>query len=436
LEHCVEVLGAQRAQAIESLKERASNYAVPMLPSCTGSTILKASASGLDLTEAVNEDCQPGLERFIEAIENTYGDAEEEMRAIVAVVPGSDVKRLYSEFWRRRAFWTDQLEETWSAWERATRSMHQTSESALHVWTDIMSTLPMYLSSKADFSGLSPVLACGLADVAAAGLDMELWEIQCSRCPSALDSNGSLDKTGESNECWTDPPSSGEHKSRVLIISILEVLGKDSALHMVGQALAGKATTTHRMPAGHLAVAIAVARSGDADMVFEWLNRTGPRGQWVVWLVDCLIEAMCEAANCGDTSTIQEVLRLCESLGGKHFANAVCSAGSRASTRTGMTPLQLATAGEHSSAVEVLHSNTFLEPLKQALYADIVPTKGPGEEDGASNLASGNICIPDMSSDIDSANSDEVAVKKMTDLSPTEKSDLWSNMLKSVLPSW
>jgi hypothetical protein len=101
-----------------------------------------------------------------------------------------------------------------------------------------------------------------------------------------------------------------------------------------------------------------------------------------------------------------------------------------------MTPLQLATAGEHSSAVEVLHSNTFLEPLKQALYADIVPTKGPGEEDGASNLASGNICIPDMSSDIDSANSDEVAVKKMTDLSPTEKSDLWSNMLKSVLPSW
>lgn len=142
--------------------------------------------------------------------------------------------------------------------------------------------------------------------------------------------------------------------------------------------------TTPMFPAAHLTVAIAVARCDDAEVVLRWLTQNGTKGQWVVWLVDCLIEALCEAAELGDEPRVLEVLDFCESLGSTQFADAVCSAGSRALNRSGVTPLELATAAGHTSVMQLLSSiyeldrcakqvfstNILAEPATKLAYAE------------------------------------------------------------------
>jgi len=51
----------------------------------------------------------------------------------------------YSSLWRRRAFWTEQLEETWDAWEHALECLHESGDVSKLVGSKFVSTSPAYL---------------------------------------------------------------------------------------------------------------------------------------------------------------------------------------------------------------------------------------------------------------------------------------------------
>jgi hypothetical protein len=286
LQHCLNELSAQRSSAVTAVRERASQYTVPTLSSW--GTIGSATAHTTHTDARVlnlkicspptRKDLQPDVNRYLEAIHNTYNDVEAETRAIVAAVPDDGVERLNLDFGRRRAFWVLQLEETWSAWEQATCNMHLSGESAARVWSDIMTATPMYLLVKGEVSSMSPTLLQGLASVAAAGFELELLQLTCARCSSV----------GCSEEVF-DSGSQTSHEPHRLLLSVLKCLGEACALHEVGKLLADShAIVTSALPVEHLEVAEAVARCGDAELVLAWLTRMGSRGQWIVWLVDIL----------------------------------------------------------------------------------------------------------------------------------------------------
>lgn len=220
------------------------------------------------------------------------------------------------------------FEESWATWEEATNDMLQVCEAAAKVWADIVAFVPMCLPCSGGSVAANPELVQSLVDIAATGLELELSDLHRSK----------------------DRPSTW-----LFLISILEVLGEVRALHLVGLTLLlENVTAMRRLPKEHIAVAVAVARCSDAAFVFAWLSQTGSVGQWLVWLVDCLIEALCEAAQNGDEAFVKKGLELCEALGGSQLANAVCGAGSRSSARLGSTPLQLAVASESVAVVELL----------------------------------------------------------------------------------
>lgn len=339
LENCVTALNTQREQAIAGLRERASHY-----------TVLGPDR-GHGNQACENEELQPGMSRYLEAANVTYENIVEETRALMGAVSENDVKRLYSHFWRRRDFWKTQLEETWSAWEKSTQDLHKIGDDVANVWFDIMTCTPLCLPAKPRLSALCPKLVEGLAHIAATGFELELFELQLSeRSPS------------NSSETDEDADSTPAQPSRcTLMTAVLEVVREAGALHKVGEALLRPdGVALSHLPVAQTAVAVAVARCDGADLVIQWLKYTGNKGQWVVWLTDCLIEATCEAAQQNDIDAVKSAVELCETLGGLRFASAVCNAGSRSPAREGKTPLQLAMSHGHVEVAELLRAQLLL----------------------------------------------------------------------------
>jgi hypothetical protein len=304
--------------------------------------------------------------------------------------------------------------------------MYRLNEEASQVWQDIIISAPLSTLLKPGQADPCPELLQALAGVATAGFELELLDLQRSNKESA--------STGFCS-----------HESRFLSTSVLNILSGASVLHRVGTALLhDRVVSVPVLPPHHLAVAIAVARgqSDDADIVFLWLNQDGFGRQWLVWLVDCLIEALCEAAQEGDETAVRDTVKLCESLGGTQLVEAVCKAGSRSTKREGRTPLDLATAGDHTAIEDILRCHYLLESLKGALIPS--PVKDLNVEEAQSESYDNAIDVSDSENESMAVESSKVIdedlsfIKRSTsELSLCEKAEkkpLWVSMLRSALP--
>jgi hypothetical protein len=277
----------------------------------------------------------------------------------------------------------------------------------------------MYLLVKGEVSSMSPTLLQGLASVAAAGFELELLQLTCARCSSV----------GCSEEVF-DSGSQTSHEPHRLLLSVLKCLGEACALHEVGKLLADNhAIVTPALPVEHLEVAEAVARCGDAELVLAWLTRMGSRGQWIVWLVDSLIEALCESALHGEEEIVLNVLARCESLGGAQFANAVCSAGSRSPSRAGMTPSQMA-SGRLKEVLTERYTSDILK--RDAGFGD--PASLGSDSKGSHQQLSDNVVdVAAISTDTNiAANIEELIPPKEQCPSLAERMQLWVGSLFTI----
>jgi len=125
MERCLKILACQQAEAVASLRKPDAQYTVP---TCK------------DIADASQEN-NPHLEKCLHAAKTIYSDIEEETRAIMEVVSDSDVGRLYGHLWRRRAFWSNELEDVRIASNKAMESMQQVREDVAQVWAEIATTV-------------------------------------------------------------------------------------------------------------------------------------------------------------------------------------------------------------------------------------------------------------------------------------------------------
>lgn len=145
-------------------------------------------------------------------------------------------------------------------------------------------------------SDAHPRLLEGLAKVAARAFKAELLELGSPLTPEILD-------------------------------SVLGFLLEADALHMVGRALLNRSFPT--LPLSSSKVSLAIAATTEDSDCSPRLNQPGAEDEWIIWLVDCLVETMCEASQMGDELTVRALIGLCTALGGNAFAGAVCGGASR-----------------------------------------------------------------------------------------------------------
>jgi len=299
MEHCLKILATQQEGAISALRKRAAQYVVPSLN---------------EITDA-NEDTVPHLENHLHAAKTIYCDIEEETRAIIEVVPDSDVGRLYGHFWRRRAFWSSELEDVGVASTKATECMQQARTDVAQVWTEIAVAVDTHTISNP--SGMSSDMKRILTKVIRMGLQLELLE---------LDGIVRLDIN------CSDEDAASQSSRAALLDSTFKVLEDADVLHKVGALfLQDSQVRIPRLPHPHLEMALATARSVidakhdvNLDIVSEY---TGISGQWVSWLARCFIAVMADASQRGDIRTACSMFALCEALGGISLACAIYESG-------------------------------------------------------------------------------------------------------------
>jgi len=312
-EHSLAEILKQSQTVVSSFEERASHYAIG-----------ERGASGrLERLAASEEERQRALERFRSFVQETQAEMMIEVQEILKVAPGpSGLEDLFAVLSRRRAFWNGQLEETWSAWQEATMTMHQSGEEVVETWGGlaILASNPNCWWCRA--SGCSHALAV----VAARCLEVEL-----------------LDTLGLSGLCDTSLSTEtvlfSTEARLALLVAMLEELRTAEHLHLVGDALHDRVFA--RGAASHLDPG-ARCLPGDRKTKAKQECTTSPVSEaWVAlkpWLVQIFVEALCEAICAFDVHRAQSFVQLCHIFGGSGLADEVHGSASRVERRRGLTP--------------------------------------------------------------------------------------------------
>jgi hypothetical protein len=313
MDRCLIALEQQKTNAIACLCERASVYeASRSSHRFSGTTESPAEKHMVEN----NSHGQQRLEQHVKLAQFTFSQITEETLAYKDLLPmSSQHVHLYSALWRRREFWVKQLEETWTEWNMATERMHKADSDAAEMWLYLVD-----LSMKAlhvEPLEAEAALVEGLAKVAARAFIAEFLQL------------------GSQND---------------FLSSVLGFLLDADALHMVARNFLDTQLTISALPASHVSLAIAAANEDDS--VDDWRDRYDY--QCTIWLADCLVESMSEAAHTGDEVTVRSLANLCDALGGAALTSAVCDAISRSGGRTGKNSTQLALAQGHTAIVDLL----------------------------------------------------------------------------------
>jgi hypothetical protein len=174
LKWILDEISTQKTAAISSLEDRATHYA--LLVRADNKHLSSARHSErVALTEAERGDA---LEHYRNLARDTFNEFESEAHVICEVSLGSSgMSQLCLALERRRAFWQSQLEETWSAWQAATLTMHRAGEDALIAWGTIKKALglDMYVARALEVELLDPLGMSGLSDAFVEGTDTQAF---------------------------------------------------------------------------------------------------------------------------------------------------------------------------------------------------------------------------------------------------------------------
>eukprot|EP00429_Kryptoperidinium_foliaceum_P020714 CAMPEP_0176048422 /NCGR_PEP_ID=MMETSP0120_2-20121206/24054_1 /TAXON_ID=160619 /ORGANISM="Kryptoperidinium foliaceum, Strain CCMP 1326" /LENGTH=557 /DNA_ID=CAMNT_0017381841 /DNA_START=124 /DNA_END=1797 /DNA_ORIENTATION=- len=301
LNQSMEVIDQQEASAVAALEERAKYYMV-CAPATTGRLERMAT------TEAEHRRAVDG---FLELARSTYEEIEVDARNILQVAPGAEgLQSLSAVMERHRCFWQGQLEETWTAWQDATRRMHRFGDEALRAWAgmakafvgvhsfwpqglfdtgaerqggstpssggtgnprgprrpqpsppaEVLQALAAAVASALEAELLDPLGLSGLRTCDIGGSNSKALRGCLGR---SLASRTSLDHSDEDVGDRRPSSSSGRSKARIfspdarltLLVSMLELLRSADALHRLGDAMLDSAPTwtaaaTSMLPAG------------------------------------------------------------------------------------------------------------------------------------------------------------------------------------------
>jgi len=133
----VEACSNQRVTAARNLEEDASHCALIASPSEKRAVLEFAKEKKLSTPE--------GLQRFLKVLDSIHSEVAAETQAAMRLTSHSDLCGFYGSLWRHRAFWTEQLEETWDAWEHALECLHESGEFTRLVGNKFVSTSPAFL---------------------------------------------------------------------------------------------------------------------------------------------------------------------------------------------------------------------------------------------------------------------------------------------------
>eukprot|EP00930_Biecheleria_cincta_P033405 TRINITY_DN23137_c0_g1_i1.p1 TRINITY_DN23137_c0_g1~~TRINITY_DN23137_c0_g1_i1.p1 ORF type:complete len:631 (-),score=158.91 TRINITY_DN23137_c0_g1_i1:45-1937(-) len=227
MEACLLQLEAQRSQAVASLEERATHYAL-------GGQVASSSGSMKRLA-ASDAERRCAMQRYRQLASDVFEEAQAEVRAFMLGPAGSETsdrdvwrEQLSAALERRLAFWNGELEETWEAWREATARMHNAGHDAICAWREVAAILETACKhfeehqEKGRIATLQPELESALVTFAACSLEVEL-----------INSLG-LSGLSSSQEEQQFDRFSLDMRLEVLV-SVLELLYHLGLLHQVGE---------------------------------------------------------------------------------------------------------------------------------------------------------------------------------------------------------
>jgi hypothetical protein len=335
LELVLTALRDQRRVALAALEERAAHYAVGV-PAATGR---------LEYVATDEVDRQRCLDNFRNLAQTTYDEMADEAHEILEIAPGDvGLHGLRAALKRRMEFWNGQLEETWAAWQSATERMHRSGEDTLVAWDAVKTTVNAVLlhcqlseplveacdgntAAMRQQKDLSADVLQAFAMASARCLEVELFE-----------------RLGLSGlqACMLATDFSSESRL-ALLTSMLRCLKAADALHRVGEALVQASPS--RVASG---TPLSLCRAG------AWPGSTMETLE--PWLVESLVEALCDAAQRGDSCRGSAVLQFSHALGDDDFMNVVRSAPSSITSRRGLAAGQIASVNGFANVARVLES--------------------------------------------------------------------------------
>lgn len=240
MEACLAELEAQRSQAVASLEERATHYALGGQVASTSGSMKRLAASDAERRCA--------MQRYRELASDVVEEAQAEVRAFMLGPAGSETsdcdvwrEQLGAALERRLAFWNGELEETWEAWREATARMHDAGHDAICAWREVAGILEIACKhfegrqEKGCIAMLQPELESALVTFAACSLEVEL-----------INSLGLSGLSSSQEELHFDRFSLDMRLE--VLVSVLELLHHLGLLHQVGEEILSSSAAEDTLP--------------------------------------------------------------------------------------------------------------------------------------------------------------------------------------------
>lgn len=350
--------------------------------------------------------------KLVELAAETYGEIASEARAILSVAPGDEgLRGLRSALRRRRQFWHSQLEEASTAWREAAAQARCSGGEVVRAWSEVAAAAEAVLRGRQkELQPPRPALLQAMAVAAARALEAELLDAPgldgaergpsgtCAARAGGVHKGMDISATSEDSQC--DSEALLPRARLGLVVRMLRFLQTAEALHRVGEAflrgsapvvellasdpISAESCTTRLQILTDAVVEGATSTAGGALGIAMEAGEHATAGAAVVlipWLLECLCEAICEAARTGSLRQVRALLELSSALGGRRLAEAVRDGRSRTRVWRGASAVELAATAGHAPVAQLLREwpeGAAARPSGGASMGCLPPFRAPG----------------------------------------------------------
>eukprot|EP00927_Polykrikos_kofoidii_P024792 TRINITY_DN22448_c0_g1_i1.p1 TRINITY_DN22448_c0_g1~~TRINITY_DN22448_c0_g1_i1.p1 ORF type:complete len:442 (+),score=61.12 TRINITY_DN22448_c0_g1_i1:167-1492(+) len=235
-----EITSHQEA-ARAAIEDRATHYGLSAAPTCHVDRLARGKV-----------ERGRALERLRQLVDNTYADIILESHGMVRISLDDDgLRRLRASIDRRHKYWQAELEDTWAAWQGATKKMHDLGDQALRAWNELATTAISLLRVRAWPTCMREEFAKGLGlavvdifeaehleSLGLSGLRDTSSPSPCGVSRSARNCGNDVSVCGAAGDVKAFAVPEFSTAGRLyLIAAILELLHRADGLHFVGDAL-------------------------------------------------------------------------------------------------------------------------------------------------------------------------------------------------------